>query len=172
MTGKFDFRQYINMFRCCIGNDRTYIVFGVITAIGFRSSFRKIFAVFSIPPLPPVGFGTESGIRSQFRIFIHLDTPSSCIRQVKMQIIQLIKGHHVQQFEYFFFRKEMTRHIQVHPSVLEPRLILYGDIRDSLGRKQLTECLFAIEQTCPGGCFQVDTLFIHYKLVSFRISTY
>ena len=113
MPGKFYFRDYINMFGCCMLHNLPDILFRIITAICTGSSFRQVLTVMSIPPLPPIRLGTKSRFGSQFRIFVHLYTPSSGIRQVHMQCIQLIGRHDIQQLHHLLFRKEMPGDIQM-----------------------------------------------------------
>ena len=96
MPREFDFRYYINMPGRSVIHDLTDIFFRKIAAICPRSSFRQILTILSIPPFLPIRFRTESHVRSQFRIFIHLDTPTTGIRQMHMKRIQFIIRHDVQ----------------------------------------------------------------------------
>ena len=120
---KLDLWNHIDMSPGSIANDLPNILLRIVTAVSTRRPFRQILTVATIPPLPPIRFGAEGRFRSKFRIFVYLDTPSSGIRQMHMQGVQLVKRHHIQQFHHFLFGEEMTGYIQMQSPIPKTRII-------------------------------------------------
>ena len=123
MPRKFDLRYYVYMFGSRMFHDLPDVLLRIVTAVSTRRPFRQILTVAAVPPLPPIRFGAEGRFRSKFRIFVYLDTPSSGIRQMHMQGVQLVKRHHIQQFHHFLFGEEMTGYIQMQSPIPKTRII-------------------------------------------------
>ena len=146
------------MFLCGMGDYLPNVCFCIVTSVGSFCPFGQIFAVASIPPFAPIRLCAEGGFLGQLRILVYLYAPTSGIRQVEMQAVQLIIGHYINELHHFFFRKEMAGNVEMQTSVAETRTIFYRYARHAPGLKQLQQGLSGIEESGLRGCLRLDAV--------------
>ena len=159
MAGKLNLWHHINMSLSRESYNLPNILLRIITSVSTFRALWHILPVLTIPPFQPIRLCAIGRLRRQLRILVYLQAPSARIRQVKMQLVQLIISHHIQQFHDLLLGEEMTRNIEVQTTITETRHIGNRDTRETFGRIKLLECLFSIEKTGICSRFHDNTLF-------------
>ena len=141
MSRKFDFGNDRDEAVCRIFDDLLDLVLCVETAV------LRSFAINA--------FGTDF---RQFRVFLDLDAPALVVRQVPVHTVDLEQSQYIQVFLHILYRDEMTARIEHDTTIFETRFVFHryagsrpGNAADGcrafdFGRKQLHECLHAVEQ--------------------------
>ena len=166
MTRQVDFRNNRDISFCRIGNDFFRLLLRIESAIRFAVVLTGVMADYSFLAL-------RSDFR-QFRILFDFDTPTLVFRQMPVETVDIVQGHHINICLDFVDRKEMTAHIQHHSPVTETGLVIDFDGRQfyiSAFRhiNCLAQRLDSIENTGFTGSFNNNLTGIYFQLISFWI---
>ncbi len=123
-----------------------------------------------IGPIGIIAAGSVSCVSRQFRILIDLKSPTSVISQMQMQAVELVIGHHVNEFQDFLLWEKVARHIHMQTSIAESRIILNRHIRQSLLGEQLLQRLLPIKQSRLCSSPQHDAGLVHNQNITLRFT--
>ena len=122
MTGHIDFRKDFYMACFGISHHLAHLFLRVeerpILLIG------PIRAVLQISEIGVFTRGTNSG---EFGIFLDFQTPTLVVRDVPVEAIELIVGHHVEYFLNLINIEEMTRNVEHKTTIAKARTIRDAD---------------------------------------------
>ena len=147
--------NFLGLFLCIESADRYSVVF---IGSGRSNGFLPIGADFR-----------------QFGIFLNFDTPSLVLRQMPMEIIDIVQSKNVDNLFQIINGKIMTTYIHHKSTISETGIILDGTSRQrdkcpSVGNGQgLVQRLYAVKHTDLRCAFQYDAVLCDLHFIAFLI---
>ena len=167
MARKVDLRDNLDIARCRIGYNLANLLLSVETTIllvPLTQRGRKLRVA-----------TTKTANLSKLRVRLNLDTPTLTIREVPVELVNLVVSDIVDIAQHILLGHKCTRHVEHKATICELRLILnlatlHLDrkchlLGVDLARKELQECLHAVECATITARNNLHSLVRHRKSV-------
>ena len=177
MTGHINLWENFYMARFGISHYLAHLFLGVEERAVLL--IRPIRAVLQISEIGVFTRGTNGG---EFGIFLDFQTPTLVVRDVPVEAIELIVGHHVEYFLNLINIKEMTRNVEHKTAIAKARTIRDADNGEwqsgqigightctNRGGHQFFQRGQAIEETCGGVTLKFHPTGCDVEFVAFGI---